>query len=261
MLLLLLSTTSPRFVNASTELSQPFLSMPKEYINYTITRVNGALWAKIDGNYPIYYSGREDTLPMVYPTPPDTTNISVWVNESELDWSNYTEVYPEALHHTGIGDWSMILAVLDSVPEYFVLRIHYEHPVQVINGSYMFLYDLNISPYLSASANKSIAYFTIRMETNFTDLNVQTVGLDETLKPISFMVTDGYPAEVTLTMVSEFSEPLVGDLLVSFKEAETDGSNLGWGSGLVIVAVGLAVAGVAGYFLLKRARPVKTRSS
>ena len=62
-------------------------------------------------------------------------------------------------------------------------------------------------------------------------------------------------------MVSEFSEPLVGDLLVSFKEAETDGSRLGWGSGLVIVAVGLAVAGVAGYFLLKRARPVKTRSS
>ena len=35
--------------------SFPALSMPIEHVNYTITSVNGTLWAKIDGNYPIYH--------------------------------------------------------------------------------------------------------------------------------------------------------------------------------------------------------------
>ena len=39
---------------ANPEGSIPNLSMPVEYINYTITSINGTLWAKIDGDYPIY---------------------------------------------------------------------------------------------------------------------------------------------------------------------------------------------------------------
>jgi hypothetical protein len=35
---------------AKTVNAYPF-SMPEEYINYTITRVDGVLWAKIDGTY------------------------------------------------------------------------------------------------------------------------------------------------------------------------------------------------------------------
>jgi hypothetical protein len=27
--------------------------MPEEQVNYTITKVNGTLWAKIDGTYPL----------------------------------------------------------------------------------------------------------------------------------------------------------------------------------------------------------------
>ena len=124
--------------------------MPEEQINYTITNINGVLWAKIDGTYPITYTGTETSIPMVYPTPPETTNITVWLNDVELNWSNFTEAYPDALHHTAIGDWAMISTVLENVTGSFVLRIHYEHPVQVINGSYVFLYDLNIADYLSA---------------------------------------------------------------------------------------------------------------
>jgi hypothetical protein len=82
---------------------------------------------------------------MVYPTPSDTTNIHVKMNETELDWSNY----PHDTHHTAIGDRSMIYCVIAPVSDYFVLKIHYEHPVQLINGSYLFLYDLNIREYLS----------------------------------------------------------------------------------------------------------------
>ena len=197
------------------------LSMPVEYVKYTITRVNGSLWAKIDGNYPIYNSGFTGSLPMVYPTPPGTTNISIKLDGVGVSWSNYSEVYPDALHHTGIGDWSMIYAVLDDVSDFFVLDIHYEHPIQLINGSYVFLYDLNISPYLSPSANKSIAYFTVKMDVNFTDLKVQTVGLDESPHSINCTVTNANPSEISVQMVSEYDKPLLGDLLFSFKAVDS----------------------------------------
>lgn len=198
--------------------------MPEEYLNYTITRINGSLWAKIDGTYPLQILSRPEqmpsSLPMVYPTPPGTTNISVSMDEIELSWSNYTEIYSEVLHHTAIGDWSMISCTIHPVPEYFTLKIHYEHPIMLINGSYTFLYDLNISPYLSSWSTKSTAYFTIRMETNYTNLCVNAIADDEELTPINCATARGSKAEtVTFQVVSEYSKPLLGDILVTFMAA------------------------------------------
>jgi hypothetical protein len=256
--LLLFSTVNGKGVSAEMSETQSILSMPEEYVNYTIAAINENLWAKIDGTYPIYYTGSEEALPMVYPTPPGTTNIHLWLDDVELGWSNYTQVYPEATHHTGIGDWPMILSVLEPVPDQFVLRIHYEHPVQVINGSYMFLYDLNIKDYLSVSAPKSTAYFTIMMNINFTDLDINTVSVgDERLSPINYSVAGANPAEITLRMVSEYDKPLLGDLLVSFKEAELEEPNDMPNLLLVYaaaVAVGLATVGVVAYVFFRRLR-------
>jgi len=204
--------------------SASFIAMPEEYINYTIASINGTLWAKIDGTYPLHIQFETEqeymwdaTLPLVYPTPPDTTNIIVKMNETELSWSNYTEIYPYALHHTAIGDWSMINCTIYPIPEYFTLKIHYEHPIMLINGSYTFLYDLNISPYLSPYSNQSTAYFTMRMETNYTSLHVNTIALDETLTPINYATTRDDMAEIiTFQIVSEYSKPLLGDILITF---------------------------------------------
>ena len=83
------------------------LTMPEEYINYTVCRVNGSLWAKVDGTYPLnkvdiecqsgmdntWFTFSGDSLPMVYPTPPGTTDISVKVDETQLEWSNYTKPF------------------------------------------------------------------------------------------------------------------------------------------------------------------------
>lgn len=251
---ILLSMAVGTRVSAVTADSSSLLSMPEEYINYTITSINGILWAKIDGIYPIHYFGSETTLPMVYPTPPNTTNIHLWLDDVELNWSNY----PEVLHHTGIGDWEMVFSVLEPVPEDFVLRIHYEHPVQVINGSYMFLYDLNIAQYLSPSANKSLAHFTVFMDVNFSDLSVDTLSVsDEALKPIDYTVSEENPARIELTMVSECDKPLLGDLLFSFKTADSqetvDSADSFRFYVLVTVAV-LALAGIAAFLFLRRTR-------
>ena len=259
--LLILLAFFGKSTNVSNAQESSLLAMPEEYVNYDITRVDGVLWAKIDGTYPILYTGTEESIPMVYPIPPGTTNISVILDNVELDWNNFTEVYPDALHHTAIGDWQMISTVLEpfsgyyAVRGYFVLRIHYEHPVQVINGSYVFLYDLNIKEYLSDSANKSVAHFTIRMETEYTTLKVNTVfGEEETLKPIEFTVSDEKPVEIRVNEVSEFGKPLPGDLLVSFKEANAqEPISIVWVAVFVLV-IGFIVAGLGFYGFRRRGK-------
>jgi len=251
-------------VAANPDLSNLILAMPEEYINYTITRVDGTLWAKIDGTYPIYLLSESegdsqcvppDELPMVYPTPPDTTNIHVKMNETELDWSNYTEAYPNALHHTAIGDWSMIYCVIAPVSDYFVLKIHYEHPIQLINGSYLFLYDLNIREYLSPRSPNSTAYFTIRMETNTSNLQAYTTETDSIWNPINYTAIQEDTTEIIAIQIhSEHSKPLLGDLAITFSGAETETTAVpSW----IIIPV-LLIAALLAVIIYRRRQRQKT---
>jgi len=281
-LLMVLSFISLTFPNIAIVEANTFkfysLEMTEEYINYTISQVNGSLWAKVDGTYPLTKSDIEcqdelvgidntcftfigDSLPMVYPTPPDTTNISIKVNETELEWSNYTQSVSDATHYTAIGDWAMISCTIHPVLDDFVLKIHYEHPIMLINGSYTFLYDLNISPYLSPWSNKSTAHFNMRFETNIKDLKAYTIATDGTTNPVDYTVKKEDATEtVSLQIISEYSKPLPGDLLISFieeKEIENTNSsffasNLSTEQGYAILGVTtLSTVVVAGYLSLK----------
>lgn len=159
---------------------------------------------------------------MVYPTPPGTTNIHVKVNGTELAWSNYTEVYPNILHHTAIGDWAMIYCVVSPVSDYFLLTIHYEHPLAVVNGSYLFLYDLNISPYLTPLSNSSTAYFTVRFETAVSEIRAYTAWTDTVWNQKDFTLSsEGDVETVTIQMRSVLDEPLAGDLVVMFNDSSS----------------------------------------
>ncbi len=223
--LLILSCTQSGailFASANPDGSFPNLSMPVEHVNYTITTINGSLWAKIDGNYPISILKQSECdfngdLPMVYPMPPGSTNIRVYLGEQEFGWTNYTQNYPDALHHTAIGDWGMIFCMLTNVSDSFLLKIHYEHPLQMINGSYMFLYDLNISPYLSEQSNDSTCYYTLRVETNITNIKAYTTATDTQWNPIQHtIVQEGETQVISIIEHSEYNKPLPGDLVVAF---------------------------------------------
>ncbi|MGB9913937.1 MAG: hypothetical protein ACPLIG_02610 [Candidatus Bathyarchaeales archaeon] len=201
--------------------------MPEEYINYTVVCINGTLWAKIDGVYPIYVPTLSEddvhcalqALPLLYPIPPDTTNIHVAVDDVPLEWSHYEY----ETHHTAIGDWGMIRCVLTPVPDHFVLKIHYEHPIQVINDSYVFLYDLNIREYLSPLNPNSTAYFTIRFEANVSDVKAFTTVTDDIWSPIEYEVSQENSAKILrLHILSEYSKPLLGDLAVTFSLLESE---------------------------------------
>jgi hypothetical protein len=202
----------------------PIVSMPIEYINYTIKPLNGTLWAQIDGYYPIHILNHLNSssvdLPMVYPMPPGTTNIQVKLNEKEVHWSNYTDTNPEFTHKTAIGDWWMIQTTLTDISEFFVLKIHYEHPLQKVNASYIFLYDLNISPYLNPQIRESTANFTLQFYTNITNFKAYT-ALPETSadswKPLNHNITNE-GSKITIIMHSEYNKPLAGDLVVTFSE-------------------------------------------
>lgn len=155
---------------------------------------------------------------MVYPMPPATTNIHLWLGDKELSWLNYTEAYPNELHHTAIGDWWMIYSVLTDVSDSLVLKIHYEHPLQMVNSSYLFLYDLNISPYLSEQSNNSTCYFTVRMEVNATNVQAYTTETDTAWNRINFTTTkQGSMEIVSIPEYSQFGKVL-GDLVVEFND-------------------------------------------
>jgi len=198
------------------------LAMPVEYVNYTITSINGTLWAKIDGTYPIHLltasdgdSCVPDGLPMVYPTPPGTENFQAWVNGTEVACGDY----PYGTHHTAIGDWTMVYCEISPVSEYFLLTIHYEHPVEMVNGSSLFLYDLNIRDYLTEQSKTSIAYFTIRFETAVSDVHAYTTFTDTVWNPKNFTSNTACGVEtVSIEMRSVMNESLAGDLVVMFND-------------------------------------------
>lgn len=231
------------------------ISMPVEYVNYTIVSVNGTLWAKIDGTYPMYLFGLvPDMLPMVYPTPPQTINIHITLDGKELPYSNYTGTYPSALHHTAVGDWEMVAANISPVNQTFTLGIHYEHPLQVVNGCSLFLYDLNISPYLSPQSPNSTAYFTVRLEANITEVKAFTTETDTQWNPINYTLTnDGNVTAASIVMFSEYGKPLLGDLVVIFSgsNAVPEFSNL-W-----VLAPASVTAGLTAYLVRNRFKQLK----
>jgi len=241
------------FAVANPDETFPNLAMPTEQVNYTIASINGTLWAEIDGNYPISILSSSGCifngdLPMVYPIPPGATNIHVFLAGQELSWTNYTQDYPEALHHTAIGDWGMISCMLVGVSDSFNLKIHYEHPLQKANGSYLFLYDLNISPYLSEQSNNSTCYYTLRMETNTTNLHAYTTATDSQWNPINFTYTkEKATTVISVAEYSMYNQPLPGDFVVEFNAVDQVPEFPVWVLPLILI-VGL----LTGLFYLKK---------
>ena len=112
----------------------------------------------------------------------------------------------------------MIYCVVQPAADDFVLRIHYEHSVQVINGTYTFLYDLNIISYLSPESPVSTAHFNVFLEANCSGVNVYTTGFNGTWTPKSYeTTTEGGVQAVSFDIVSEYNQPLLGDIVVTLE--------------------------------------------
>lgn len=217
-------------------LDYPIVAMPEEHIDYTVSLDGEKVWVNVEGTYfmkKLFGAGEEfyidgnryvvvsDELSLVYPTPPGARNISLKIDDNELSWSNYTEFNPQALHTTALGKWPMIYCKIRETPRDFILKISYTHPVEAINGSQIFLYDLNISPYLTPWNPTSEAYFTIRMEVPYEKMEIYTTGEDGVWRPLNYTVTEKNGVElISFQIVSEYLKPLHGDVIVKFTLAE-----------------------------------------
>ncbi len=201
-------------IPAPAQTADTLLAMPEETINYTITNRDGVIWAIIDGTYPMHMISTDNQpLSLFYPIPPNTINIQVKLDGRELSFSNYSEIDPKAMHYTDIGNWQMIHCDATPTSEDFLLEIHYEHPVEIINGSHTFLYDLNILPYLSPSSINSIAHFNVRLEENLPELHVYATGFTGKWTPLKYSsINDGTTTIATFDVVSEYGKPLIGDI-------------------------------------------------
>jgi len=218
----LMQPISPHVASLQPQTAESYLAMPQEYINYTLTNIAGVLWAQIDGFYPMHISVKDvRSLPMLYPMPPNTTNIHIYLQGTELNWTDYSTIDPTATHHTDIGDWQMIYCVLTPVPSDFVLQIHYEHPVQVINGSLTFLYDLNISPYLSASSVISTAHFNVVLPAESAGVDVYRTGsTGGAWQPAGNVnTTNAAQQTVSFDVISQYNKPLLGDIAFVMRNA------------------------------------------
>ena len=205
----------------------PVLSMPVEYVNYTIVDVNGALWTKVDGTYPIHilnYQNASTSFSMFYPIPPGTKNISWALNGTSLNWSDIAT----GLHHTAIGNWEMVAFQVDSATDFFVLTTHYEHPLQMVNGSYLFLYDLNINPYLSGEEENSDIYYNVSFDVNATNIRAFTTQTDTNWVPINYNSTQNGAEQVISIVQHSKYENVLGDLVVEFSASGVVDEFSGW---------------------------------
>lgn len=204
---------------AANPIPVPTLIMPEEYINATMSLVDGELLAKVNGTYP-FYNVYYDTVRMDYPLPPNPTNISVRMNETSLDWTYDNITYP-----TVIGDWPMINWTISPVPHYFVMKTSYEHPIPVVNGSRTFLYAMGTGRFLTTYAKETTAYVNIRMEINYTNLDVYTIGHMNgtwTWKPANYTVIQEDTTNIiALNVTSSLFAPLKEDLMLTFSMKPT----------------------------------------
>ncbi|MEM2281745.1 MAG: hypothetical protein QXZ68_07165, partial [Candidatus Bathyarchaeia archaeon] len=252
---------------ANVEPSYPLIAMLEEYINCIITKVNGSLWVKVDATYflnkifgagdfynlnGVEYIVLSDELPLLYPVPPGTTNLSIKFNGRELNWINYTETHPGEWYFTSLGWWftdlrwwPMIYFKINEAPHNFTLKIHYEHPIPIVNGSYTLLYILNVKPYLSPWYNKSTAYFNIRIETNYKVLHAYTIGPDK-WNPVNYTITDnGLVKVASIKITSEYDKPLPGDLVIIFGENSIPSENENFANSSPSLEHVATVAGIA----------------
>ncbi len=205
------------------------ISMPVEYINYTVSTINGSLWATVDGTYPLHFSSDMVgyQLSMEYPTPPGTTSdIKITADGQPVNWSNLTQTNPEFTHYTFLGRWPIIICTIQPNTPDLLMTIHYQHPIQQVNRSYAFLYDLNISPYLSDSSNGSIAYFNVRFDTETSNIHVyavlgdSSVQRNDTKTPLYFAANrDKGTQTLTFNVTSSLSKPVPGDELFLYNDS------------------------------------------
>lgn len=210
----------------------PVIMMPEEYINATISLGDhGVAYAEVDGLYPFKNIGYENVT-MYYPVPPNSSEITVMMNDTVLEWR-----YSDGNYSTVVGEFPMIEWLINPAPDSFEIRTHYSHFIMK-DGSYSFLYAMGTGRYLESYAKQTTAYVSINVSKDFApterNMDLHALRYDKGASrwlwnPVNYTITQSDDSWlISLTKTSELFRPLVEDLLVRISPCGTvSGANDG----------------------------------
>ena len=190
----------------------PPASMPLEDMKINIQTIEGSLCAQFSGDFTFNYIPDEVFL-MMFPVPPDVTDIQVYQDDVERSWSwsseNYSTILPE-MPSIPMIEWEGPFPT-----ERCVFTVEYEHGLIERPEEYIFFYALGTGKYFQTYDKTTTAYFNIRFPSTY---KVESVQLDN--DPHDYQVLPmGNISQLKIVVQSEFG-PITKDLLVSLVAKE-----------------------------------------
>ena len=140
----------------------PVVWMPREDIYVNLSASNGTVCAKVHGVYHFSHSDFKN-VSMTYPISPNSTNISVEVNGSEINWW-----YSDKTYSSVLGNLPMINWTIYNFPAPTIVEVDYEHIVPKSNNTYQYLYAMGTGRYFYTYSKTTTAYIHISID--FPDL-------------------------------------------------------------------------------------------
>ena len=190
----------------------PPASMPLEDMKIQIQAIGSNLHAQFSGDFTFDYIPDEVYL-ILFPVPPDATDIRVCQDGVELSWSwsseNYTTILPE-LPTIPLIEWEGPFPT-----EGCIFTVEYEHSLIERPEELVFFYALGTGKYFQTYDKTTTAYFDIKFPSAY---KVDSVWLDN--DPHKYAVlTMGNISQLTIVVQSEFG-PITKDLIVSLVAKE-----------------------------------------
>lgn len=197
----------------------PIVSVSQMNFNATISSFNNQLWANVDVEYntstihafgdsyllPKEFATPTDPSPYIkftvvtdkldadYPIPLDATNISVKVNNQDVQW----QMKDRSIYHLYGSDMPRIGWTIQPVQHGFTINVHYEHPLlKTSDEEYALIIPLG-QRYSSTGApayplydwfgqGNPVASINIRTEQVISQIKAYSINNTGTLSPISY---------------------------------------------------------------------------